>query len=347
MAKPLVERQAAILRAIVHEYVSTGEPVGSKHLVERFRVGVSAATVRSEMARLEEMGYLVQPHTSAGRIPTDLGYRFVVDELKFRPLTQGQQRQIASELEGDETPSLDEMLRRATDVVSRFTHHAAAVLARRFRPSKVRRIELVPLASKMAMAVLIADNGRVEQRMIPLEKPLPEADLDALGITLNETIAGRDLEEGKATILARAKTSKSAGPKATIYEGVASGLDALRESEDQVIVGGAANLAGEETFEREQLQRLYESLERQTEILRLLAEAMEIRPFTVKIGRELSDSGFSDIAVVAANFGAGDDTTRGSLGIIGPVRMDYGRVIATADAVARMLEGQLQASETD
>jgi len=335
MNKPLGSRQAAILRAIVHEYVTTGEPIGSKHLVERSRLEVSPATVRNEMARLEEMGYLMQPHTSAGRVPTDIGYRFVVDELKLRPLTQGQQRQLESELGSEEAPSLEDMFRKATDVVSRFTHHAAAVLARRYRPSRLRRVELVPIGSKMTMAVLIADNGRVEQRMIALEQPITEADLDALGEQLNKALSGKDLDDAMSvTVATKADAARA------ITDGVAAGLEALRESEDQVVIGGAANLAGEETFEREQLHRLYDALERQTEILQLLAEAMEVRPFTVKIGRELSDSGFNDISVVAANFGG--EGTRGSLGVIGPVRMDYGRVIATANAVARMLEGQLQ-----
>jgi heat-inducible transcriptional repressor len=341
--KPLGARQAAILRAIVHQYVSTGEPVGSKHLVERSGLGVSPATVRTEMARLEEFGYVVQPHTSAGRVPTDLGYRFVVDELKFRPLSQGAQRRLETELTGDEGLSLDDLLRKATEVVSRFTHHAAAVLARRFRPSKVRRIELLSMSSRMAMAVLIADNGRVEQRMIPLEQPVDETQLDAIGEKLNATVAGHDIDEAKGAVLTAAGGFKEDAAR-ILFDGVAVGLDALRITEDQVIVGGVGNLAGEESFEREQLQRIYESLERQTEFLELLASALDTGVPTVRIGRELSEAGFSDISVVASNFGAGE-AARGTLGVIGPVRMDYARVIATANAVARMLEGQLSSGE--
>src|SRR5947199_3983826 len=132
MAETLGERQAAILRAIVREYIRSGEPVGSRHLVDRSRLNISSATVRNEMARLEELGYLAQPHTSAGRVPTDLGYRFVVDEIKSpRALGVGQRRALEEELSGEEPASIEDLLRKASDVVSRFTHHAAAVLAHR------------------------------------------------------------------------------------------------------------------------------------------------------------------------------------------------------------------------
>src|ERR1051325_4415533 len=128
MAGTLGERQSAILRAIVREYIRSGEAVGSKHLVDRTRLHVSPATVRNEMARLEELGFLTQPHTSAGRIPTDQGYRFVVDEIRLpRPLAEGQRRALEEELIADEPASVEELLRRATDVVSRFTHQASAV----------------------------------------------------------------------------------------------------------------------------------------------------------------------------------------------------------------------------
>ena len=188
MTENLGERPAAILRAIVREYIRSGEAVGSRYLVERTRLDVSPATVRNEMARLEELGYLVQPHTSAGRVPTDRGYRFLVDEIRApRQLSEGQRRALAEELTSEEPESVEELLRRATEVVSHFTHHAAAVLSRRARPSTLRRLELFPVGARMAMLVLIAENGRVEQRMLPLGGSLAEKDVDALGARLAPT----------------------------------------------------------------------------------------------------------------------------------------------------------------
>jgi heat-inducible transcriptional repressor len=340
MPGSLGERQATILRAVVAEYVATGEPVGSRHVTGRPGLNISSATVRNEMARLEELGYLVQPHTSAGRVPTDLGYRFVVDQLKPRSLSEGQRRQIASELGGEDMPTLDDLLHRASDVVSRFTHHAAAILSRRFRPSRLRRVELVAMGSRTALAVLIADNGRVEQRMIQLDEALGAEDLDALVERINKDVSGKDLEESVKTL----RGAGGAGSEHAVREGVAAGLETLRESEDHVIFGGVANLAGEETFERDQLQRLYDALERQTEVLEMLSSAMDAPPLTVRIGSELASADFRDCSLVVANFGLGA-AALGSVGVIGPIRMDYARVIATANTVARLLEAQLSASD--
>lgn len=343
MTDMLGERPAAILRAIVREYIRTGEAVGSKYLVDRTRLGVSPATVRNEMARLEELGYVVQPHTSAGRIPTDLGYRFVVDEIKSpRQLAEGQRRALAEELNGDEPASIEELLRRASEVVSRFTHHAAAILSRRARPSTLRRLELFPMGARMAMLVLIAENGRVEQRMLPLDAHVTDKDVEQLGERLGNQLHGVTLEDAERTLSERAQTGESR--ERALLESVAAACASLRESDEHVFVGGVANLAGEETFERDELSRLYETLERQTAVLELLAYTVD-RPMTVRIGSELAEQDLRSCSVVVANFTTGPEAF-GSVGVIGPTRMDYERVIATANAVARMLEGTLGSPES-
>lgn len=340
MSETFGERQAAILRAAVREYVRSGEPVGSRHLVERSGLDVSPATVRNEMARLEDLGFLMQPHTSAGRIPTDRAYRFVVDEIHPPvPLAAGQRRALESELDVSAEPgSIEDLLRRASDVVSRFTHHATAVLARRARPARVRRLELILLNPRTAMAVVIADNGRVEQRVIPLERAAAERDVDDMSRTLGADLDGAALEDALRSVTAKAKTVAAA--KRPVVEGVADALEALLAFEDRVWVGGVANLAEEESFERPTLGRLYEVLERQTALLELLATAFDA-PLSVRIGSEMPAEELRRCSLVVANFGAGADA-RGSIGVIGPMRMDYERVIAMAGAVARMLEGTLQ-----
>jgi heat-inducible transcriptional repressor len=344
MAGTLGERQSAILRAIVREYIRSGEAVGSKHLVDRTRLHVSPATVRNEMARLEELGFLTQPHTSAGRIPTDQGYRFVVDEIRLpRLLAEGQRRALEEELIADEPASVEELLRRATDVVSRFTHQASAVLSRRARPSSLRRLELFSTGPRLALLVLIAENGRVEQRMVPTEGTLDEKDIERIGEKLGKELQGVDLDEATRRINEGAKS----GPvdERALLSDIAAGFQSLLDADEHVFVGGAANLAGEEAFEREELSRLYETLEQQKAMLELLAATLDL-PMSVRIGSELESEDLRSVSVVVANFSAGSDG-HGSVGIIGPTRMDYERMIATANAVARMLEVTLGSPVTD
>src|SRR5439155_6148573 len=236
MTENLGERPAAILGAIARKYISSGEAVGSRYLVERTRLDVSPATVRNEMARLEELGYLVQPHTSAGRVPTDRGYRFVVDEIRApRQLAEGQRRALEEELTADEPESVEELLRRATEVVSRYTHHAAAVLSRRARPSTLRRLELFPVGTRMAMLVLIAENGRVEQRMLPLDAAIGEKDVDALGVRLATDLQGVALEDARTKLAAHRATSSG---ERQLLDDIAGGFQSLLDSDDHIFVGG-------------------------------------------------------------------------------------------------------------
>lgn len=335
MAEKLGPRQAAILRAIVREFVRSGEPIGSKHLVDRSRLDVSPATVRNEMARLEELGYLTQPHTSAGRIPTDAGYRFVVDELKPRALAEGQQRALAESLGGDEPASVEDLLRRATEVVSRFTRHASAVLAQRARSSALRRLEVIPVGSRAATVIAIAENGRVEQRMIHADHEMDRAAIDTLCEGLNREHAGKDLED----VIASLDALDGAEHDESVLEGVVDAIRGLAAGAEHVFVGGVANLASESDFERDTLQRLYEELDRQTSVLEILASALD-DPVTVRIGSELRSEPFQNCSIVIARFGGGGEAS-GSVSVIGPMRMDYERVIATANGVARLLENSL------
>jgi len=342
MAETLGERQASILRAIVREYIRSGEPVGSKHLVDRSRLNVSSATVRNEMARLEELGYLAQPHTSAGRIPTDRGYRFVVDEIKApRSLNDTQQRALAADLSDGDPTSVEDLLRRATDTVSRFTHHAAAVLAHQAQAGRLRRIELFPVGARSASLVLIAENGRVEQRMISLEAGINEHDVERIGERLALELQGLDIDTAIDHLSADHPVPDHA--EQPLLDSVAGGLSALAGGGEHVVVGGVANLAGEGSFERDTLHRLYEALERQSALLELLAGGID-ESVSVRIGSEVPTEPFQSCSIVVASFG-GVGEQRGSVSVIGPTRMDYDRVIATANAVARMIEGSLGAPE--
>ena len=342
MAEPtsqraLGARQAAILSAIVREYIRSGEPVGSKSLVGKFRLDVSSATVRNDMSLLEELGYLAQPHTSAGRIPTDLGYRWFVDTIGPPKLSQLQQRELTEAL--GEPADLDSKLHLASEVLSHFTRYAAAVLTPRLQESKLRHLDLAWLGPRLVVAVLIGDGGRVEKRMFELDADVSERDVENLAHEVNRQLAGAGLAEAKQKLGAMAK--RSPARDRGLLAGVADAISLMIDAEQRVFIGGTSHLAADETLsgERDKLRRVYETMERQADVLRLLEEA--IRPVSVRIGSELPVEELRSLSVVAAPYGAMDEGG-GTIGVIGPTRMDYLRAMAIVAAVARTLESSLR-----
>lgn len=335
--KGLGPRQSAVLNAVVEEYIRTGEPVGSKTIVGRYRLGVSSASVRNDMAQLEDLLYLNQPHTSAGRIPTDRGYRYFVDTLENPVRLRAADRSIPREIAGTEG-TLDDLLQRATDVVSRVTHYAAAVLAPRLSPARLRRIELVGLASRKVLVVVVTDSGRVEQGMATLDRDVAPAELERVGRDLNHDLYDARLADAHRLVATRA--AESPARERALLAGVAESLKETLGASDRVYVGGAAHLAEQETFRRETLHHLYEVLERQSAMLGLLAEALA-GPVSVKIGAEIGMPEMQECSIVAAPYAVGGDAL-GTIGIIGPTRMDYARAMAIAGAVARSIEQSLE-----
>ncbi|MGH2784066.1 MAG: heat-inducible transcriptional repressor HrcA [Actinomycetota bacterium] len=335
--RALGARQAAILSAIVREYIRSGEPVGSKSLVGRFRLDVSSATVRNDMSLLEELGYLAQPHTSAGRIPTDLGYRWFVDTLGPPKLTQSQERELTDAL--GEPADLDSKLSLASDVLSHFTSYAAAVLTPRLQVSHLRHLDLAWLGPRLVVAVVIGDGGRVEKRMFELEADVSEADVEHLAHEVNRQLGGLSLDEASQKLMAMAK--RAPAKDRGLLAGVGAALALMVAAEQRVFVGGASTLAADETLssERDKLRKVYEAIERGTDVLRLFEEA--IRPVSVRIGSELPVEELHSLSVVAAPYGA-EVEGGGTVGVIGPTRMDYLRAMAIVAAVARTLESSLR-----
>lgn len=343
MAEPTAKRalgarQAAILSAIVREYIRSGEPVGSKSLVGRFRLDVSSATVRNDMSLLEELGYLAQPHTSAGRIPTDLGYRWFVDTLGPPKLTQSLERELTEAL--GEPADLDSKLHLASEVLSHFTRYAAAVLTPRLQESKLRHLDLAWLGPRLVVAVLIGDGGRVEKRMFELDGDVSEHDVEHIGHEVNRELGGAGLEEAHKKLMGMAK--RAPAKDRGLLAAVADAVSMMIAAEQRVFIGGTSHLAADESLsaERDTLHRVYETMERQTEVLRLLEEA--IRPVTVRIGSELPVEELRSLSVVAAPYGAVVEGGGGTIGVIGPTRMDYLRAMAIVAAVARTLESSLR-----
>ncbi|MDP8977978.1 MAG: heat-inducible transcriptional repressor HrcA [Actinomycetota bacterium] len=336
----LEDRKAAILKAIVQDYVRTGEPVGSKRLTEDWGLGVSSATVRADMGALEDAGLITQPHTSAGRIPTDRGYRFFVDTLDHTgPLDQPQAAALQKMLLG--SADLEELLRRTSTVLSRLTCLAALVVAPRLDRSTLRHIELVQLAPTSVLAVLIADTGRVDKRMLDLDVAVAAHDVQRASYAVNESAAGLHLSQAPDVIagLAEGAPTEVRDLVAAVSGAVRAGL-AGDPRQEQLYVGGTANIAGSGAFERvEQVKRVYEMLEEQVVVLRTLREVLQEDDPAVGIGAELPLVELTACSVVAASYEAGD--AGGSIGVLGPTRMDYPRTLAAVQAVASSLETAL------
>jgi heat-inducible transcriptional repressor len=328
------DRKLAVLRAIVEDYVSTQEPVGSRALVERHQLGVSPATVRNDMAALEDEGFITQPHTSAGRIPTDKGYRLFVDRLsQVKPLSAAEKRAIATLLEG--AIDLDDVVQRSVRLLAQLTRQVAIVQYPTLSRSTVRHVELVNLAATRALLVLILSTGRVEQRVVELPGPLDDPTVADIRTALNRAAVGHKLTDATEQLaeLPGQLDPETRTPVAVI---VAALVDAMSDhrSDERVVVGGTANLARfGEGFDAS-IKPMLEALEEHVVLLKLLGEASSPSTLTVRIGHEVPYQELSTTSVVATGYGPGDEALA-TLGIVGPTRMDYPGTMATVRAVAR------------
>jgi heat-inducible transcriptional repressor len=334
----LDDRKLAVLRAIVQDYVSTMEPVGSKSLVDRHHLDVSPATIRNDMAVLEEQGYIAQPHTSAGRIPTDKGYRLFVDRLSgVKPLSGAERRAIETFLAG--AYDLDDVVTRTVRLLAQLTRQVAVVQYPSLTRSSIRHVELVPLAAKRLLLVMITDTGRVQQRMVELPAPIEEDAVTQLRAVLNACLDGRMLTE-VASVVADLpeRVQPSERPNAAAVFSVV--LESLVErNEEKVVVGGASNLTPADFSQG--LHEVLESLEEQVVLMRLLGESVDQASVTVRIGAENPVAGLRSTSLVVAGYGSGDQAVA-RLGVLGPTRMDYPTAMGAVRAVARYV-GQILA----
>ncbi|MCG5211913.1 heat-inducible transcriptional repressor HrcA [Streptosporangium sp. KLBMP 9127] len=335
------DRKLAVLRAIVEDYVSTNEPVGSKAITERHNLGVSPATIRNDMAVLEEQGYIAQPHTSAGRVPTDKGYRLFVDRLsQIKPLSGAERRAIETFLAG--AVDLDDVVMRTVRLLAQLTRQVAVVQYPTITHSKVRHVELVPLTDRRVMLVLITNTGRVDQRVIELPEVIDETRIAHLRAVLNACLDGCGLNQVPETVadLPERVPAEDRPVAATILSVL---LETLVERHDEKIVfAGAANLAAAGDF-TVGLRDVLEALEEQVVLMRLLGETSDTTAITVRIGSENPYTGLRGTSIVAAGYGSGGKQLA-RLGVLGPTRMDYPVTMGAVRAVARYVSQILAAS---
>lgn len=330
------ERGLEVLRVIVQDYVASREPVGSKSIVDRHSFGVSAATIRNDMALLEEEELITAPHTSSGRVPTDKGYRVFVDQLSdLRPLSAAQRTAIETFL-GDAV-DFDDVLARTVRMLSQLTNQVALAQYPSFGTARVRHIELVMLAPTRLMTVLITDTGRVDQRLVETGTPITDDAVAELRARFNGELGGLALADAatRLTGLAAGVAPERRALAEKLAESLGEQVAANRQ--DRLVMAGAANLARTERDFTGSISSVFDAIEEQVTLLRLFGEMqLEHEGVRVSIGRENDEFGLSEASVLATGYTATGGSTA-HVGLLGPTRMDYSSNIAAVRAVARYL----------
>ena len=328
------DRRFEVLRAIVADFVTTKEPIGSKSLVERHNLGVSSATVRNDMAVLEAEGYIAQPHTSSGRVPTEKGYREFVDRLdEVKPMSSSERRAILTFLETG--VDLDDVLRRAVKLLAQLTRQVAIIQYPTLSASTVRHLEVVALTPARLLLVVITDSGRVDQRIVELGDAIDDHQLSQLRERLGSALEGKPLSAASvavadlaAQLVGHGNLGDAVGRAATVL------VETLVEhTEERLMLGGTANLTRNTADFGGSLRSVLEALEEQVVVLRLLAAQQEAGKITVRIGHETEAEQMAGTSVVSTTYGS-LGKVYGGMGVLGPTRMDYPGTIANVAAVA-------------
>jgi heat-inducible transcriptional repressor len=337
------ERGLQVLRAIVQDYVETHEPVGSRSIVDRYSFGVSAATIRNDMALLEDEELIAAPHTSSGRVPTDKGYRVFVDHLaQLRPLSVAQRTAIESFL--TDPAGLDDLMARTVRVLTQLTGQVALAQYPSFARAQLTHIELVALAPNRVLIVLVTDAGGVSQRMAQLPSDIDEADMGLLRARLSALLTGRAVSDAAERIRLLRDGDEHAHDAVlrALATVIVEELGTFRQ--ERLVMAGAATLARREHDFRGSIHPLLEAIEEQVTLIRLMSEMeADAHGLAASIGAENASFGLDEASIVASNYAARSGTAR--VGVMGPTRMDYPSNLAAARAVARYLSRMLDEDE--
>lgn len=335
------ERSMDVLRAIVQDFITSNQPVGSKALLDRHPMGVSAATIRNDMALLEEEELITAPHTSSGRIPTEKGYRLFVDQLgEVKPLSSAERNAIESFLVG--AHDLDDVVERTARSLSQLTNALSLVQYPSLGRSAVRHIELIPIAGRKILLMLITDTGRVQQLQIDYEFELDDELVQEVRGRLNGMLAGSLLSEVKTTLndLTEQFAPERRGFVGTVVSSLQSLVDANRQ--EKLVVSGASNLIRQDVDFSGELSKVLEAIEEQVVLLKLLDELhADAHGVGLRIGSELGMEGIKNTSLVFTGYEA-RGTEVAKLGVLGPTRMNYSNNIASVRAVARYLSKVLE-----
>lgn len=336
------ERKQKVLLAIVQDFIATAEPVGSRTISKKYGLGVSPATIRNEMADLEELGYIEQPHTSAGRIPSVRGYRYYVDYLmKKRELSREEEELIRREFE-IKVKDVGQVIQKTGQLLSQMTCYTAMVLTQQMGSNSFKYVQLVPMRTSQAMVIVVMDNGAVHHRMIETPESIRSSDLETLSKVLNAKLQGLTMESIKLTLLKEIYFEQ--GKHKQILD---LAMELIEDSlvlkdEDKIYLGGVFNMINQPEFHNvEKVKTMLSILEQERLLCELLTGQGQDKGVTVRIGGEIKDYDVKDYSVVAAPYSISGRKI-GSVGVLGPTRMDYAKVISVVDFMTKNLSKALE-----
>ncbi|MEM6581717.1 MAG: heat-inducible transcriptional repressor HrcA [Pseudomonadota bacterium] len=337
------ERASVLLKSLVERHIRDGQPVGSKTLLEEAGLPVSAATIRNVMSDLEDKGYLHSPHTSAGRVPTSMAYRLFVDSLlQVQPLDDQSISRLREELNPDKSSS--ELVHSASALLSSITAQAGLVTVPKQEANQLRQVEFLPLSGNRVLAILVINEREVQNRIIYTQRPFTEEELREAATMVNQRFAGRPMQVVQEQILAEMHEARS-----RIDSYLQAALDLANQAlesgveEEEYLVSGESRLVGNATAEElAQLQELFDAFEKKKDLLHLLERCSRADGIQIFIGEEAGYKVFGNYSVITAPYNDGDRIL-GVLGVIGPTRMAYERVIPIVDVTAKMLSSALRA----
>ena len=341
------QRRNKILEIVIEAYVSTASPVGSELVARKLRSSLSPATIRNVMGELEEVGFLEQPHTSAGRVPTDRGYRFYVDSVMgVRRLSPEQVHQIEALIEPTEL-DVDELFERASAALSELTQQAAFVVAPTVKHSTVRQIEFVPLSVRKILCVLVANEEMIVSRVVEIEEPMTRDEAAALARFINTELTGLPFSDLLASLERRILAESD-----SFYHLVKRSLAILQhalsnEPNERLLLDGMSYVVSQPEFSKDprKAQDLLKGLDAEEQLLERISQDLTAGGVRVRIGREVQVPGLDECSYLTAPFAIGDDVV-GGVGVLGPRRMDYPRVRSVVEAVGRCLTELLTRWET-
>ena len=337
MAVKLTDRGQKILEAIIEEYIATAQPVGSKALTQNQGIKLSPASVRNVMAELEELGYLVSPHTSAGRIPTEKGYRFYVDTiLRVSEMDRGQKDRIELQYR-QQGLQMTDMLREASRTLSSISHYTGLVMIPRLKATIFRHIEFVKLSPRLILAVFVTQSGLVQNKLVEVDEDLSPRELEKITNYLNQTMTGLSIQDVRTRIITEMAQEKALYDQLMRRAFTLSSAALVDESNGDVIIEGTSRFLEQPEFsDLDCMKRIVQTFEQKSALVELLDRGLETKGVQVIIGSETEHTELSDCSLITAAY-SGKRGTLGTLGVIGPNRMPYATIIPIVDYTASLI----------
>ncbi len=332
-------RKRDILRVVVTDYIKLAHPIGSRSIARRYKMGFSPATIRNEMADLEELGYLIQPHTSAGRIPTQKGYRYYVDELmEESDLDEEEKKKILEVYEYERMREIEEIIKHTSRLLSSITNYTSLILGPQLRKSAFKKLQIMPIDSQRGLLVLVSDTGFVKNKVINLPQTLSSGELNKIVSYLNRRLEGLSLEQFTSRLINELRRDlyhyvRFLEDTFTLVE------ESLTEDERRVILGGTTNILNQPEFgDIEKVKGLLSLFEQHSQLASLLSAPLaDVDSVIIRIGRENILEEVQECSLVMTTYRLGNDII-GTIGLLGPTRMNYSKAVSVVRQVARRLE---------